>query len=650
MSKISELDPAGPLTGTEEVPLVQGGMTRRGFIGAHIASLAVPFVAQAEEARDITIASAATFYATKELGEAATTADAIFAVAPGDGTATYWKKGSPSQELFQMATKALVENILPLPASSVIANDGKSVADLFTSGVAAGAAMVPFLPKSISVSFQSLQDKLQGLPTLADYGGIGDGQAHTVQEWIVPGTYGRYADLAAVQVDFPHVTSPTNCANWAALLKLVSQAQAENWGFAKLGSGIWALTQQVNLSGSGITIIGVEDPDIQTGSNRTACTIRWLGGATSMFVNTTSSWNYYGFGIENGTVATCWLEMAAGAQRNIFWKLYAVVADQLNSFYFSRSLIYSNGNRLGYGGMLECVVNSIAPTIIEVQDNGTSNGITSFFLHRNQFRAATADMKVMRVVGETIELLGCTQNTVIHANYECCLLDTTDAPASSSINTLVVDRNEFDTTVTVNPVQPNWRFMRMSNIDNAAITSNHVYGGAQTTAAFDLINSHVTENGGNYFYSLNGYLYNPDATSTIAPGHNVRNTSNTSGDFDPAWIGNIGQPVFGGVMVLNPSAIPGEHKVFFCDITANTSYEIRCPASKPYWHRAGQIITVIIRNLSGGTISAGAFRSDTFNVDGALVAPADGFQRSYMFVFTGSKWTEISRTGDVVMS
>ncbi|HEY9092039.1 hypothetical protein [Parasphingorhabdus sp.] len=110
MAKITDLDPANPLTGDEHVPLVQNGVTRRGFIGSHIASLAMPYIAQAEEARDITIASAAIFYTTKELGEASSGDGMVFAVAPGDGIATYWKKGAPSQELFQMATKALVDS------------------------------------------------------------------------------------------------------------------------------------------------------------------------------------------------------------------------------------------------------------------------------------------------------------------------------------------------------------------------------------------------------------------------------------------------------------------------------------------------------------------------------------------------------------
>lgn len=55
-----------------------------------------------------------------------------------------------------------------------------------------------------------------------NYGWIGDGTLHTVAEWIgtnpvtAPPFGGSYANLAAVQVDFPHVTSTNDSIDWAA--------------------------------------------------------------------------------------------------------------------------------------------------------------------------------------------------------------------------------------------------------------------------------------------------------------------------------------------------------------------------------------------------------------------------------------------------
>src|SRR3546814_9023770 len=100
-----------------------------------------------------------------------------------------------------------------------------------------------------------------------------------------------------------------------------------------------------------------------------------------------------------------------------------------------------------------------------------------------------------------------------------------------------------------------WRFFRLQNVRNASVRNNQWYGGGTLSGLVELISSNVTGNDGNYYYSLNGYLYDPDTASTIQPGHNVRKASSTCGDYDPTWAGNIGKPEFAARTVLNPSAI-----------------------------------------------------------------------------------------------
>lgn len=53
--------------------------------------------------------------------------------------------------------------------------------------------------------------------SVEDFGAIGDGTLHTVAEWIIPGALGRYASLAALQVDYPHVASTSASIDWAAI-------------------------------------------------------------------------------------------------------------------------------------------------------------------------------------------------------------------------------------------------------------------------------------------------------------------------------------------------------------------------------------------------------------------------------------------------
>lgn len=73
MSKISSLPVAGPLDGSETIPMVQSGSTVRGNIGDHIDSLAQPYIDQVIEVRDITQASAGVNY----INEAAALAGAV---------------------------------------------------------------------------------------------------------------------------------------------------------------------------------------------------------------------------------------------------------------------------------------------------------------------------------------------------------------------------------------------------------------------------------------------------------------------------------------------------------------------------------------------------------------------------------------------
>jgi parallel beta-helix repeat protein len=64
---------------------------------------------------------------------------------------------------------------------------------------------------------RSMRIKWGEFVSVDDFGAIGDGTLHTVQEWIVPGVLGRYLSLAALQVDYPHVTSTSASIDWAAI-------------------------------------------------------------------------------------------------------------------------------------------------------------------------------------------------------------------------------------------------------------------------------------------------------------------------------------------------------------------------------------------------------------------------------------------------
>lgn len=66
---------------------------------------------------------------------------------------------------------------------------------------------------------QTIYDKLYQTWNPRDFGAIGDGTLHTVQDWI---DSGKFSGLAAVQVVYPHVTSVTDSIDWAAIQQLIN--------------------------------------------------------------------------------------------------------------------------------------------------------------------------------------------------------------------------------------------------------------------------------------------------------------------------------------------------------------------------------------------------------------------------------------------
>lgn len=79
-----------------------------------------------------------------------------------------------------------------------------------------GAGLLSFNAGFSSSIGRSLTGKLNDWVSVKDFGAIGDGTAHTVQEWIIPSARGWASSLAEVQAKFPHVSALTDYIDWAA--------------------------------------------------------------------------------------------------------------------------------------------------------------------------------------------------------------------------------------------------------------------------------------------------------------------------------------------------------------------------------------------------------------------------------------------------
>jgi len=95
-----------------------------------------------------------------------------------------------------------------------------------------------FLATGTGAITRTIESKLRDTVNIKDYGAIGDGTLHTVAEWIPS----RYANLAALQVDYPFVTgtgySIDLAAVNAALLHLsgtrISPPGKTSWGLGQI--------------------------------------------------------------------------------------------------------------------------------------------------------------------------------------------------------------------------------------------------------------------------------------------------------------------------------------------------------------------------------------------------------------------------------
>lgn len=90
-------------------------------------------------------------------------------------------------------------------------------------GASNGASLIGFIQSGAGALLRTSQAKMREQWSVKDFGAVGDGTLHTVLEWYTIGaTYYRgYANLAAVQVDFTHVTASTDSSDWAAMQQAV---------------------------------------------------------------------------------------------------------------------------------------------------------------------------------------------------------------------------------------------------------------------------------------------------------------------------------------------------------------------------------------------------------------------------------------------
>lgn len=426
----------------------------------------------------------------------------------------------------------------------------------------------------------------------------------------------------------------------AALQAAVDHAISTGIGRVKLGAGEFVVRSTIQLRTRGVAIIGSDVSNRQFGSTPRSSSLIWEGGAAPIFRCSTSFGTFAGLAVENRGAATDFLEINGGV---------GFLFDDLSFVHtmrhrpFSRSVIRTNGNSLGYSIFRQVTAKSPAPVFIDIDGQGSGNGITNLlFEDRCIFDSNAGRLTVLRMTDESIENLtirDCTFN--VNGPHELTIVDTTGRPLPSTINCLTFEANEIDV---VERLVGTERFFRLVNVRNMAFDNNVVNAGGYLEALASLTNCNVTSCEGNYWKSLDGPLFAADASSSITCGSNYPEPSNTQGIFDVAAAGveELSPGRFVDVELKHGNARP---HMFLLNARDADKHEFRI-ANSPRFLRpaAGATLTITIRNVTRGSIAAPAFDGRTFSTQGPAIAPAPGFNRSFTFYWDGNKAIEITRT------
>lgn len=394
-------------------------------------------------------------------------------------------------------------------------------------------------------------------------------------------------------------------------------------------------------------VVTVGSPgQLASASALTESAIIWTGGAEPMFDMSQSRINFEWVTVANSGTATDFIEMNAGGQRLTFnWVFTASTPSYTR---FSRSLVRSNGNRLGYSKIENLyAVGSPAPKLFDVDGQGTANGITTFSMRGGLVQAADVDMTVLSVKDEVIEVVNIEDVTFIDSSTTGILkiVDTTDAPLSTSIQVLNVRCNEIEVKYGAGA----GAIIDLENVLVCNFEGNQVDGTGTEDRVIRAVNSNVNISG-NSFVQLPVQIVDGDDNSEIVAGVNNWYSGTQSPIFTNAASGTGRQvqvDATAHILKLGNAQKVG-HIVREIDVNTASGFSIRSVNSLL---SAGLVMTVIVRNVSGAAIAAPSFYGPHFKLQAAAtVAPADGYSRSFTFYYNGAVWVETDRGGGDVIN
>lgn len=367
---------------------------------------------------------------------------------------------------------------------------------------------------------------------------------------------------------------------------------------------------------------------------------KWTGGATAAFTQMISVMRYHDFQIENFGTGTRAIDLTRVSGASIastvrFDSIHSVVPT--GASHWSGETIYLENPT--YISLNDCQLIGRVPGIRIHAADGTSN-FGTWLVVRDSYLKASGAGGTGRGVIEFTEGSGASgifetvkiSSTTIDCFVNAPAIDTTGL-STCEVGNLLLDGFEFSSGQS--PEDATQRALKLKNVRNAVVIGSDIIMNGVALYAIDLVESNLSWIASRFGRAATA-LVNADSNSKVYTyGHKGRTFSvpvlPTS-----SVAGFVEVPYAAPTVIKGHFADPTKNTVYRVKVTNNTAFTInfRKPAEgDPSYLTSGQLITVMIRNESGGAMGAITWSATHFKMGGAFTNPASAKNRSITFYY-----------------
>jgi hypothetical protein len=438
----------------------------------------------------------------------------------------------------------------------------------------------------------------------------------------------------------------------SALRKAVAHAVAAGQNPSVVfGKGIFLLDDSIILSiaNAGITFIGSRAAALQQGSHRPSTTLRWVGGAKTMFDVSVSYVNWIDMAVENTGSATNFAVLHPSGKILLRRVVAASGATGPQTLPFSESFIKTVA--LNYSTIDDCEFADTAPIIFDYDNAQSGSGGTWIHFLNNLVDSNAIDEIVFRLKDgsqEQLQIVGNTFNAQPGFSKTLTVVDTTligtdksNPPLPQYLGNLIFRDNEYDDSSGV----AGGRMLKLLRTKNLDLENNNIDGNGSNTAMVELTDS-VAHVGNNVAVSIVALIETLDNASRVffKPNNMIWGRVN----------GLLNSGSSAGIVAVSPIAATTRVPIFgqLGDPGGMTTYQFDTPDNQDYtiyvaqpddshqlfgYMTRGQKVLIVVRNTLDTPMGSITFGDTsikfgvTMKTSGPFIVPKGGMNRAILF-------------------